>query len=86
MKEQTFTYDQVIALLDSQSPKCEAVFIVLSVLGEASTSQVAKALGWDRSNTGRRLEALAEDGRILLVDEAFHAGERGRPTRLWSVK
>lgn len=81
----TFTYEEVIGLLNTESPKTEAAFLVVQELGEATTSQIAKALGWDRSNTGRRLEALVEDGRIVLVDEAFHAGERGRPTRVWAA-
>lgn len=83
--KKTFTQEEVVALLNATSPKCEAALLVLTELVEASTSQIANALGWDRSNTGRRLEALAEDGRIIVVDEAFHDGERGRPTRIWAV-
>lgn len=81
----TWTLDEVLELLLRQSPKKEAALLVLKAFGELRTSDVAKILGWDRSNTGRRLEELVEDGLAEVVDEAFHDGERGRPTRLWSA-
>ena len=82
-KPKTFTYEEVIALLNSPSPRTVAVLLCLRTLGEATTGQVAKSLGWDKSNTGRRLEALAEDGLVELVDDAHHEGKAGRPARLW---
>jgi len=84
-KPKTFTYEEVIALLCSNSPKAEAVLLYLTAVKQATTGEVAEALGWDKSNTGRRLEALAEDGFVELVDEAHHEGKRGRPARLWQV-
>lgn len=80
-----FTIDEVIALLNSRSPKCEAALLVVKALGECRTSDVAAILGWDRANTGRRLEDLAEDGLVELVEEAHHDGKRGRPSRLWAA-
>jgi predicted ArsR family transcriptional regulator len=81
----TFTLEEVLALLNSNSPKQEAARLVLQVFGELRTSDVAEFLGWDRSNTGRRLEALVEDGLAEIVDEAHHDGKQGRPTRLWAA-
>lgn len=81
-----FSLDEVIALLNRQSPKMEAALLVLRAFGEASTSDIAGILGWDRSNTARRLEALVEDGLVEIVDEAYHDGKSaGRPTRIWSA-
>lgn len=84
-KPKTFTYEEVIALLSSSSPKAEAVLLYLTTVREATTGDIARALGWDNSNTGRRLEALAEDGFVECVDESHHEGGRGRPSRLWRV-
>lgn len=81
----TFTLEEVLALLNSNSPKQEAARLVLEAFGELRTSDVAEFLGWDRSNTGRRLEALVEDGLAEIVDEAYHDGKQGRPTRLWAA-
>lgn len=82
-KPQTFTYEEVIALLTSPSPRTVAVLLCLRTLNEATTGEVAKSLGWDKSNTGRRLEALAEDGLVELVDDSHNNGKAGRPARLW---
>ena len=82
----TYTRSEVVALLNMRSPKHEALFLVLAELGQASTAEIAKALGWDRSNTGRRLETLASEARIVLVDKAYNDGLHGRPTRLWAAK
>lgn len=84
-QRKAFTHEEVIALLCSPSPKAEAVFLYLSIVKQATTGDIAEALGWDKSNTGRRLEALAEDGFVELVDEAHHEGKRGRPARLWQI-
>jgi len=81
----TFTYKEVIALLTTFSPKTEAVRLHMETVIQATTGQVAQALGWDKSNTGRRLEALAEDGIVECVDEAHHDGKPGRPARLWRL-
>lgn len=81
----TFTYEEVIALLNTLSPKTEAVRLHMETVLQATTSEVAKALGWDRSNTGRRLEALAEDGIVECVDDTHHDGKPGRPARLWRL-
>lgn len=81
----TWTLDEVIALLNSPQPKRTAALLVVQAFGELRTSDVAKILGWDRSNTGRRLEDLAEEGLVEVVDDAFHDGNPGRPTRLWSA-
>lgn len=87
MKEnKTFTHNEVIALLMSDSPKTQAVRLVLEMLGEATTAQVAKALTADPANTGRRLEALAEDGVAEMVDDCHTVpGKPGRPSRVWAL-
>jgi predicted ArsR family transcriptional regulator len=82
----TWTREEVVALLNLPSPKNEAVFLVLAERGQSSTAEIANALGWDRSNTGRRLEALESEGRITLVAEAYNDGTQGRPTRLWDIR
>jgi predicted ArsR family transcriptional regulator len=82
----TYTRSEVVALLNTSSPKHEALFLALCELGQSSTAQIANVLGWDRSNTCSRLEALANQGRIVLVNEAFSDGAPGRPTRLWAVR
>lgn len=81
----TFTYEEVIALLTTFSPKTEAVRLHMETVIQATTGEVAKALGWDKSNTGRRLEALAEDGIVECIDETHHEGKPGRPARLWRL-
>ena len=81
----TYTHAQVINLLMETSPKNIAVLMTLEFLGEATTAQVTEALGADNSNTGRRLEALAEDGLVECVDDCHHTGGRGRPSRLWRL-
>lgn len=81
----TFTYAEVVAMLMTASPKCQAIRLYLTAVTEATTGEVANALGMDRSNTGRRLEALAEDGIVECVDEAHHDGKPGRPTRVWRL-
>ena len=65
--------------------KTEAVFLTVSLFGEAITSEIANFLGLDRSNTGKVLEDLEQAGRLELVDDAEHNGGRGRPSRLWAV-
>jgi hypothetical protein len=62
-----------------------ATLLALSVLVEATTAEVADFLGQDKSNTFRRLYALAEAGKAVIVDEAHHNGERGRPSFLWAI-
>lgn len=85
-QRKTFTHEEVIELLSSPSPKAEAVYLYLCTVVEATTGDIARALNWDKSNTGRRLEALAEDGFVECVDEAYKpTGTRGRPARLWRV-
>ncbi len=81
----TFTYEEVIALLNTYSPKTQAVRLHMETVLQATTGEVARALGWDRSNTGRRLEALAEDGVLEIVDDCHHDGRQGRPSRLWRL-
>ena len=81
----TYTHEEVMALLTANSPKTEAVRLHLRIVVQATTAEVAKALGMDKSNTGRRLEALAEDGFVELVDDCHHEGGRGRPSRLWRL-
>ena len=84
-KGQKMELNKVIELLLSESPRNEAVYLAVAALGVARTGQVAEFLGADRSNTGRRLEALAEDGRIVLVDESDSNGKPGRPSRVWAI-
>jgi predicted ArsR family transcriptional regulator len=84
-QRKVFTHEEVIALLCSPSPKAEAVLLYLTTVKQATTGEIAKALCWDKSNTGRRLEALAEDGFVECVDDSHHEGNRGRPARLWRV-
>jgi predicted ArsR family transcriptional regulator len=74
--------DALIAIL----PPTEAVYLAVTLLGEAKTNDVARFVGQDNSNTGRRLEELLAEKRIKLVDKAVHTGGRGRPSRLWAVK
>ncbi len=62
-----------------------AVLLALSVLGEATTGEVADTLGMDRSNVYRLLCALAEEGSVSVVAEAHNDGKRGRPTHIWKV-
>lgn len=81
----TFTYEEVIALLSTPSPKKEALRLHLQTVMEATTGDIARALGWDRSNTGRRLEELVEEGVVECVDETHHEGGQGRPSRLWRL-
>lgn len=76
----------LVEALCSQSKRNDAVVIALSVLGgEAKTAEVAEFLGQDRSNTGRRLEALLERGDVRLVDKARKSGQAGRPSRVWTL-
>lgn len=77
--------EKVIELLLSDSPRNEAIVLAVAVLGTARTAEIAEFLGADRSNVGNRLETLAEDGRIVLVDDCDHDGRRGRPSRLWAI-
>jgi predicted ArsR family transcriptional regulator len=84
-QRKAFTYEEVIDLLCAPSPKAEAVLLYLTTVHQATTGEIAKALSWDKSNTGRRLEALAEDGLVELVDDSHHEGKRGRPARLWRI-
>jgi predicted ArsR family transcriptional regulator len=76
---------KVIELLLSESPRTEAVYLAVAALGMARTAEIADFVGADRSNTGRRLESLAEDGRIVLVDDCDSEGHLGRPSRLWAI-
>lgn len=81
----TMNVEKILELLMSPSPKSEAVVIVLAELGGvARTAEIADYLGLDRSNTGRVLEDLAEDGRIVLLDDC-DASRRGRPSRVWAL-
>ena len=78
--------ETVINLLLSPSPRCEAILLILEEFGSMRTGEVAAALGLDRSNTGRRLERLAEEGRVILVDDCDYVeGRPGRPSRLWEL-
>jgi predicted ArsR family transcriptional regulator len=76
----------LVEALCEQSKGKDAVLLALSALGgEAKTAEVAEFLGQDRSNTGRRLEALAEQGRVRLTDKAHKTGKAGRPSRVWEL-
>jgi len=72
------------ALFENLSRDAATLF-ALSLLGEATTAEVADLLGHDRSNTYRRLCTLVEQGKAVIVDEAYHDGLRGRPTHVWRV-
>ena len=74
--------DALLAVL----PATEAVYLAVTLLGEAKTDEIAQYVGQDRSNVGRRLEELLANKRIKLTNKALHAGGRGRPSRVWAVK
>lgn len=79
-------YDELIELLLSPSPKMEAAYLAVRALGLARTSDVATALKMDRSNAGKLLEKLEDDGRVVVVDDCdVLPSQRGRPSRLWAV-
>jgi len=66
--------------------KKQVVYLVLSYLGEARTSTVAKMLGMDRANASKVLERLEDEGLVEVVDDAHTLPDgRGRPSRLWAV-
>ena len=73
------------ALLENL-PNKEAVYLALTLLGEAKTAEISKFMGMDNSNTGRQLEELLADKRIKLVSKALATGKRGRPSRVWAIK
>lgn len=81
----TYTSDEVIALLNSPSPKCLAILVYLRMSDGASTGEIASSLGWDRSNTGRRLETLADQGLVRILKRNHNNGLPGRPTRIWAI-
>lgn len=71
--------------LFSNLTRHEAVYLAVAILGEARTSEVAKLLGDDKANTTKRLEALAEDGRLTIVETANKKPGPGRPSRVWAI-
>ena len=80
------TVEAMIEMLMSPSPRSEATILTLAQLGgRARTGDIARALGLDRSNMGRILEKLADDGRVILVDDCDNDGRRGRPSRVWEI-
>jgi predicted ArsR family transcriptional regulator len=72
------------ALLDNLTRR-EAVYLAVALMGEGRTADIAKLLGMDKANTSKRLESLADEGRIAVVDDCHTDGRRGRPSRLWAV-
>lgn len=72
--------------LFSNLTRHEAVYLAVALLGEARTSEIAKLLGDDKANTTKRLESLAEDGRISIVETANKKPGPGRPSRVWAIK
>jgi len=66
-------------------PPTEAVYLALAMMGESRTTDIADFTGQDKSNCLRRLAELEEAGRIVLTDNAYNNGLRGRPTRMWAV-
>ena len=71
--------------LFSNLTRSEAVYLAVSLLGEARTSEIAKLLGEDKANTTKRLEALVEEGRISIVETANKKPGPGRPSRVWAI-
>jgi predicted ArsR family transcriptional regulator len=63
----------------------EAVYLAVSLLGEARTSDIAKMVGEDKANTAKRLEALEEEGRLTIVEQANKKPGPGRPSRVWAI-
>lgn len=66
-------------------PPTEAVYLALAMMGESRTTDIASFTGQDKSNCLRRLTELEEAGRVVLTDDAYHNGLRGRPTRMWAI-
>jgi predicted ArsR family transcriptional regulator len=64
----------------------EAVYLAVALLGEARTSDISNILNMDKANTTKRLEALAGDGRLKVVEKANRKTGPGRPSRVWAVK
>lgn len=64
----------------------EAVYLAVALLGEARTSDISGLLNMDKANTTKRLEALAEDGRLCVVENSNKKPGPGRPSRVWAIK
>jgi predicted ArsR family transcriptional regulator len=71
--------------LFSNLTRTEAVYLAVAMLGNARTADIAKLLDMDKANATKRLEALADDGRVEIVDEANKKPGPGRPSRVWAV-
>ena len=63
----------------------EAVYLAVALLGEARTSDIAKLLEMDKANTTKRLEGLADEGRLVVTELAHKNSGPGRPSRVWAV-
>jgi predicted ArsR family transcriptional regulator len=71
--------------LFSNLTRHEAVYLAVSLLGEARTSEISKLLGEDKANTTKRLEALVDEGRIDIVEMSNKKPGPGRPSRVWAI-
>lgn len=71
--------------LFSKLTRYEAVYLAVALLGEARTSEISSLLGTDKANTSKRLEALADEGRLMLTELANKNAGPGRPSRVWAV-
>jgi len=74
----------LLTALAESLPNMESVFLAVAYLGSARTSDIAEFVGLDRANTGKLLDALAEEGsvKVATVD---NNGKPGRPSRVWEV-
>jgi len=79
------TKHETIELLLSSSPKAEAVYLALTVLGETRTSDIADYLGLDRPNTRKYLERLLSAGRVKIVTDDDRLPGPGRPSAVWAA-
>lgn len=79
-------YDRLRNALLDKLTRREAVYFTVAMLGEARTTEVSRALNMDKGNTSKRLEELAEEGRLKVVTRSHHTGGKGRPSRVWAVK
>jgi predicted ArsR family transcriptional regulator len=75
----------LVSSLSEHLTRPAATTFILSVLGEASTAQIADILGMDRSNTFRYLSTLASEGKVQIVEDSHKTGGRGRPTHIWKL-
>lgn len=71
--------------LFSNLTRLEAVYLAVAMLGEARTSDIAQFLGMDKANATKRLEKLANEGRVQVVEDNNQKTGPGRPSRVWAV-